>query len=133
MLQLGQANPEGSDDSEPTLQKEEISRFGFSALHSGQFRLDPSSPINCLTSKLSPHRVHWYSYIGMIIISSFFLILLYVAAYQLSVEPVPLTSGYCLSGSAASIYTGLVPGSIGSTSTSFQAPALTVTSSHTST
>ena len=47
------------------LKNEEISRSGFEALQSGQFSLEPSSPIDWRTSNFLSHLVHWYSYIGI--------------------------------------------------------------------
>ena len=46
VLQVGQLISEGSDVLEPGLKNEENSRFGFCALHLGQFSLEPSSPMD---------------------------------------------------------------------------------------
>jgi len=43
---VGQLIPEKSSVLEPGLKNEEISLFGFGALHLGQFILEPSSPID---------------------------------------------------------------------------------------
>ena len=46
VLQVGQLISEGSDLLEPGVKNEENSRFGFCALHLGQFNLEPSSPMD---------------------------------------------------------------------------------------
>ena len=44
--QLEQLVPESPDALDPGLVNEEISLFGFLALHLGQLNLEPSSPID---------------------------------------------------------------------------------------
>jgi hypothetical protein len=44
VVQVGQLISEDSDVFEPGLKNEENRRFGFWALHLGQFNLEPSSP-----------------------------------------------------------------------------------------
>ncbi len=44
--QVGQLMSESPDALEPGLANEEISLFGFLALHLGQLNLEPSSPID---------------------------------------------------------------------------------------
>lgn len=46
MLQVGQLISEDSDELELGLKNEEKMRLGLSALHLGQFSLDPSSPMD---------------------------------------------------------------------------------------
>ena len=46
MLQVGQLMSEDSDELEVGLKNEEKRRLGFSAVHLGQFSLDPSSPMD---------------------------------------------------------------------------------------
>jgi hypothetical protein len=45
-VQVGQLISEGSDALELGLKNEENSRFGFLALHFGQFNLEPFSPMD---------------------------------------------------------------------------------------
>lgn len=60
-LQVGQLTVDELDALELWVENREISLLGFAAWHLGQFKEEPSSPMDWRTSNLSPHLVHWYS------------------------------------------------------------------------